>query len=102
MPTNGAGATTPASPTVIEPGPQPTSSTRIPVSRYGRKKAASSPAVHLAISARKAGLPCWVHTSADGMISLAGLVGSVTGQLTKDGHGAGFSGQAYRRGGKGR
>ena len=58
-PTTGPGATCSARPSVIEPGPQPTSSTRIPASRWGMKNAACRVAVRAASSASKAALPCW-------------------------------------------
>jgi hypothetical protein len=48
IPTTRPGATHPASPTVIEPSPQPTSRTDMPGRRWGRRKAAFASAVRSA------------------------------------------------------
>ena len=60
MPIVSPGATRLASPAVIEPGPQPTSSRRMPGRSIGRKNAASLSAVRLAwFDTTDAWWPCW-------------------------------------------
>src|SRR5262249_29490253 len=71
MPIASPGATRLARPAVIEPGPQPTSSSRWPGRSSARKKAASFSAVRLAwLLTTEARGPCWWTSWAGGELAI--------------------------------